>query len=723
MPIKESSLQIDQKMFTVRTGQMARQASGAVTVRVGDTIVLVTVCGSKKPRENGDFLPLTVDYVEKTSAGGYIPGGFFKREGRATEKEILTSRLTDRPIRPLFPKGYCNEVQIIAQVLSADGDNNPDILAINGASLALVLSDIPFLEPIAAVRVCEIDGNFVVNPTYEETRQSSLDLMVAGTKDGITMIESVADEISEDRMIEALEFAHANVVKLVEFQVEFSSGIAKEKKIPAAKETNEELIKKIRSLAEPRFAEINQAKSKQDRDAEIDILNQDIIDELVTEGSEATEGLIKTIVHDVEYETVRDLYLSKKVRVDGRKLDEIREITSEVGILPRVHGSALFTRGQTQSLSITTLGTSRDEQTIETYEGPVSRNFLLHYNFPPFSVGEVRMMRGPGRREIGHGNLACRGLTAVMPKSEEFPYTVRLVSEILESNGSSSMASVCAGSLALMDAGVPIKSGVSGIAMGLIQDNERFAVLSDIAGVEDHLGDMDFKVAGTKNGITTLQLDIKLKEGLRFEILRQAIDQANKGRAHILDRMNTVLDAPKKSLSQYAPRITTLRVPKDKIGGIIGPGGKVIRKMSEETGATIEIDDDGTIMVASNNEESSKKAIQMINGIIEEPEVGKVYDATVARIMNFGVFCEFLPGREGLCHVSELSEGYLAKVEDAVQVGDKIKVKLIEIDSQGRLNLSRTQVNTEGVRVPAPRKRPQDNREDRKGSRPPRSRH
>jgi len=676
-------------------------------------LILVTVCAAKEPKVGQDFFPLTVEYQEKMYAGGVIPGGFFKREGRSTEKEILTSRLTDRPLRPLFPDGYLNEVQVIGGVLSSDGVNDPDVLCINGASLALLISEVPFLGPVGAVRVAELNGEFILNPTYDEVKESSLDLVVSGTQDGVTMIESEASEITEERMLEALKFAHEAIKKIVHFQEEFAKGITKEKITPPVSELNQELVQKISEAALPAFQKINQPKTKEERDAAIKNLNQELVEKLVTDDGDVTSALVKQIVHDIEYDEVRKYCLKDRKRVDGRGLDEIRKITCELDVLPRAHGSALFTRGQTQSLGVVTLGTVRDEQTIESYAGVHSRNFMLHYNFPPFSVGETKMMRGPGRREIGHGALAQRGLKAVIPSKEEFPYTIRLVSDILESNGSSSMASICSGSLALMAAGVSTKASVSGIAMGLIKEGKDWAVLSDIAGVEDHLGDMDFKVAGTDKGITTLQLDIKLKEGLDFGILVKALEQAKAGRAHILKKMLETISSPRKELSKYAPSITTLRVNPDKISEIIGPGGRMIRKITADSGAQIEIQDDGSVKVVSRDAASAEKAMKLIQNITKDAEVGKLYDATVMRLVPFGAFCEILPGKEGLVHISELAEGYVSSVEEVVKVGDQIKVKVIEVDQQGRINLSVKQA-ADGNTPPRPRSRPRQ--EDRKGS-------
>lgn len=716
---KVSEMPLGNGKLIARTGHMARQASGAVNLQFGDTEILVTVCASKEPREGQDFFPLTVEYQEKTYAGGMIPGGFFKRESRPTEKEILTSRLTDRPIRPLFPKGYLNEVQIIASVLSSDNVNDPDVLCINGASLALLLSEVPFLGPVGAVRVGEINGELKINPTYEELEGATLDVVIAGTQDGVTMIESEAKEVTEERIVEALKFGHEVIKQITKFQVEFARELGKEKVTPPPKELDPEITKQIEAMARPAMVEINKPKTKEERDAAIKKLNQEIIEKLVTKDGELTAAQVKHVVHDVEYEEVRTLYLKDKKRVDGRALDEVRHIDCQIDVLARTHGSALFTRGQTQSLGIVTLGTKRDEQLIESYAGVAWRHFMLHYNFPPYSVGEVKMMRGPGRREIGHGALAWRGLNAVVPPKEEFPYTIRLVSDILESNGSSSMASICSGSLALMAAGVPVKAGVSGIAMGLIKEGNDCAVLSDIAGVEDHLGDMDFKVAGSSKGITTLQLDIKLKEGLDFDILIQALDQAKRGRALILEKMNATIPSAKTELSPYAPRITKIKISTDKIAEIIGPGGRMIRKITEESGAAIDIEDDGTIKISSREKKATDKALEMVQNITKDVEVGKEYDGTVMRVVPFGAFCEVLPGKEGLCHVSELAEEFVSNVEDVVKVGDKIRLKVIEVDQQGRVNLSIKQVGKEGVQT---RPKPAHRNEDRKGLHPKRSR-
>jgi polyribonucleotide nucleotidyltransferase len=686
--------------MSFETGRMAKQADGAVTVQVGETVVLVTACAARTIKAGQDYFPLGVEYQEKSYAGGKIPGGYFRREGKATEKEILTSRLIDRPIRPLFPEGFFNEVQVAASVLSSDKENNGDILAMNGASAALMLSGIPYLGPVAAVRVGEIDGRFVANPTYNELDQSALDLVVAATELGIIMIEAGATGIPEERIVEALEFATEVLEPILKLQREMQKACAK----PAMEHTlitlPEDLTKRVHELSVKEIDKINRnERSKESREAALAALKDKLVSELVVEGGEVTGAQVGQALHDIEYDEVRKFILKEKVRTDGRKYDEIRAITCEVGVLPRTHGSALFTRGQTQSLGVATLGTEKDEQMIDAIEGDLFKAFMLHYNFPPFSVGEVKPMRGPGRREIGHGALAERALRAVLPQKEEFPYTIRLVSDILESNGSSSMASVCSGTLALMDAGVPISAPVSGIAMGLVKEKDHVAVLSDIAGIEDHLGDMDFKVAGTETGVTAIQMDLKLKESLDIATLAKALEQAKQGRLHILKKMTQTMAEPRADISSYAPKITTIKVDPDKIREIIGPGGKMIRKIQADSGASIEVEDDGTVRIASSDSEATQKAIDMVKGITALPEVGKVYKGVVKRLMNFGAFCEIMPGKEGLCHVSELSDTFVENVESAVKVGDEFMVKVIEIDAQGRVNLSKKQASIEGPPV------------------------
>ena len=678
---------IGKENLIIETGKMAKQANGAVCVQYGGTMVLVTAVCSNEIREGIDFFPLTVEYQEKTYAAGRIPGGYFKREGRPTEKEILTSRLIDRPIRPLFPKGFINDIQVVATVLSSDGQNDSDIPAMIGASCALVISDIPFMGPMGAVKIGLVKGEFVINPTFKELEESSLNLVSVGLKDRIIMLEAGANQISEEKMLEAIELSQEFIRVSIELQEELQKICGKEKIKPELKLAPEELCAKVRKLAIDELKNINSLPAKEQREDAFNVLAKQIVEKLTGEDEDLSDTDIKSALSEVEKTEVRKYILDKKIRIDGRKYEEIRPITCEVGLLPRTHGSGLFTRGQTQSLCITTLGTSQDEQRFEALEGEKTKNFMLHYNFPPFSVGETKPMRGPGRREIGHGALAERALKVVMPSNAEFPYTVRIVSEILESNGSSSMASVCAGTLSLMDAGVPIKKPVSGIAMGLVKEGNNVAILTDIAGLEDHYGDADFKVTGTDSGVTALQMDLKI-DGISMDLIRKIVKQASPAREFILNKILQTINAPRQELSGYAPRITTIMIDKEKIGALIGPGGKIIKKIIQDTGATIEVDDEGKVSVASDNEEASRRAIDIIKGITSEPEVGTIYEATVKKIMNFGAFCEILPGKEGLVHVSELSDKFIKNVEDAVKVGDKVRVKLIKVDEMGRLNLS-----------------------------------
>jgi len=685
--LKKTEIKLGKEIIKIETGKLAKQANAAVTVQCGGTVVLVTVVMSKEVREGTDFLPLTVEYKEKTYAAGRIPGGFFKREGRPSEKEILTARLIDRPIRPLFPKGFYNEVQVFAMVLSSDGENDPDILAMIGASTALSISDIPFLGPIGAVKIGRLNDEFIINPTFSEIQNSSLEIVLAGTKNGIDMIESGAQEASEELMLEAMQFGYDKLLSIIEMQEEFVKKCGKKKADIELKQDSEELYKKVKELSLSRLVEVYKLSGKEEREEELDLIVKDLISDIVTEDSQFTENEVKSALVKVEKEHVRKIILEDRRRVDGRSYTDIRPISSEVAVLPRTHGSAVFTRGQTQSLAVVTLGTSVDEQRIDALEGESKKTFMLHYNFPSFSVGEVRPIRGPGRREIGHGALAERALSPVMPSKENFPYTVRLVSEILESNGSSSMATVCAGTLALMDAGIPISAPVSGIAMGLIKEDDNIAVLTDILGLEDHLGDMDFKVTGTKKGVTAIQLDAKI-EGIDIEILQKALKQAKQARLFILDKILDTIDKPRSDLSEYAPRITILKVPQEKIKDIIGPGGKVIKQIVNDTGVKIDIEDDGTVAVASADSLASKKAIDIINSLIAEAEVGKIYKGKITRLMNFGAFCEILPNKEGLIHVSELSDKFVKNVEDVVKVGDEVTVKVIEIDNMKRINLS-----------------------------------
>ncbi len=671
----------------IETGKMAKQAHGAVTVQYGGTVILATVVGASEPKQGVDYFPLMVDYRERTYAAGKIPGGYFKREGRPTEREILTSRLVDRPIRPLFPDYFLNEVQVMITVLSVDGENNPDILSVIGASAALSISPIPFEGPIGAVRVGLIDGNLVVNPTNAETAQSELDLVLVGTRDKVVMIESGAKEISEDRMKQAIEFGLKEIQPLIKVQEDLAKQCAPVKLAVPKKPAPGDVTAKVEAFLKERFAAVFQQPSKEAREEAV----RNLYKELVATFDPAAEGydekLIKSNFEEFEKKYVREMILGRKQRPDGRSFKDLRDINCEISVLPRTHGSALFTRGQTQSLAVTTLGTSADEQIIDALEGESYKRFMLHYNFPPFSVGETGPNRGPGRREIGHGALAEKALVPVLPTPEEFPYTVRLVSDILESNGSSSMATVCGGALSLMDAGVPLKAPVAGIALGLITDGARFEILTDIAGIEDHLGDMDFKVAGTRKGITALQLDIKIK-GITTEIINKALDQAYEARLCILDIMSRSIDKPRPDLSQYAPRITVLNVNPNKIKDLIGPGGKVIKKIILETGVKIDIEDDGRVFVASSDAAASEAAIAKIRSLTEEPEVGRIYMGKVRKIMNFGAFCEILPGTDGLVHVSEIADGYVKNVEDFLKVGDIVPVKVVGIDDQGKINLS-----------------------------------
>ena len=672
----------------VATGKLAKQAGGSVTLQCGGTIVLVTACCAKQARENMGFFPLTVEYQEKTFAAGKIPGGFFKREGRPSEKAILSSRMIDRPIRPLFPKGMLNEVQVVATVLSYDGENDPDILALTGASAALTISEIPFDGPIAAARVGLVDGELVVNPTAEQMEKSSLDVVMVANEESVVMLEAGSDGISEEKMVEAIQFGHESIKPILVAQKELrdKAGKPKREDITIAG-TNEELYEKIKASHGDKLKKVLQISEKQQRIEGIDALVKELVDQEDPDGEKGLAADINGAIHDVEKDIVRDIILNDKKRIDGRKFDEIRDLSSEINILPSTHGSALFTRGETQALSVLTLGTTSDEQRIDALEGETTRTFMLHYNFPSFSVGETRPMRGPGRREIGHGALAAKALVPVLPTSEDFPYTIRLVSEILESNGSSSMATVCAGSMSLMAGGVPVKAPVSGIAMGLVKEGDKYAILTDIAGAEDHLGDMDFKVAGTKDGVTALQMDLKIK-GIDYNIMKEAFAQAKKARMELLDHMAKTIDKPLGDLSPNAPRIVTIMVKPDKIREVIGQGGKVIRGIIAETGADINIEDDGTCQIASANKASLDKAVAMVQAIIEEAEIGRTYDATVVKLMDFGAFVQFLPGQDGLVHVSEISKEYVKNVEDAVKEGQKVRVKVIGVDDRGRVKLS-----------------------------------
>ncbi len=679
--------------LTVSTGKLAEQAGGACLVQYGDTVVLVTATSSKEPREGIDFFPLSVDYEEKLYSVGKIPGGFIKREGRPSEKAVLTSRLIDRPIRPLFPEGYRNDVQVIATVLSVDQDYSPEIVAMIGSSIALSISDKPFEGPTASVLLGLIDDKLVINPNSAEREESDIHLIVSGTKDAIMMVEAGANEVKEDIMLEAMLKAHDEIKGLCDFIDSIAKEIGKEKQDYTVFMPNEEINKKIRDTAREKLLAAVNTVDKMERQEKTKTTSQEIIDEFIVDYPE-NEKDIKEIIDNIIKEEVRRLIIEEEVRPDNRKLDEIRKITSEVGLFPRTHGSGLFTRGQTQVLTIATLGASSDVQIIDGLGEEESKRYMHHYNFPPYSVGETRMMRGPGRREIGHGALAERALEPVIPSLEDFPYTIRLVSEVLSSNGSSSQASVCGSTLALLDAGVPIKSPVAGIAMGLIKEGEKVAILSDIQGLEDHLGDMDFKIAGTEKGITAIQMDIKI-DGIHRDILEAALEKAKIARLYILDKMNKVISEPREELSPYAPKIFTMEINPDKIRDVIGPGGKVINKIIDETQVKIDIDDDGKIFIAASDAASGDKAMKMIEEIIKEVEVGDVYLGKVTKITNFGAFVEVLNGKEGLLHISNISKERIKKVEDVLKVGDDVLVKVMEIDNQGSVNLSRKVLLTE----------------------------
>jgi polyribonucleotide nucleotidyltransferase len=686
--------EIGGRRLILETGLMAKQASGAVVARYGDTVVLSTAVSSKVERENVDFLPLTVDYQEKAYAAGRIPGGFFKREGRQSEKETLTSRLIDRPIRPLFPEGYYYDTQIIANVLSIGDESSMDLMGMIASSAALAISDIPFRGPIGAVRIGFVDGKYLINPGQKELEATRLNLVVSGTADAIMMVEGGAHELNEDQMLEALEIAHREIKKIVALQNELVSSVGKTKRAVKTVEIDKDLAAQVASLAMDRLRTSIIIPNKMERQKTLDALLDDIKQKLKKEDDSTRNVQISTIFFGLEKDEVRKIILEKNVRVDGRKPNEIRPISSSVGLLPRTHGSALFTRGETQALAVATLGTSEDEQRIDSLEGEYFKTFMLHYNFPPFSVGETKPLRGPGRREVGHGALAERALKVMIPSKQEFPYTIRLVSDILESNGSSSMATVCGGTLALMDAGVPIKAPVAGIAMGLIKEGEKVIVLSDILGLEDHLGDMDFKVTGTSTGITALQMDMKI-EGITIDVMRRALQQAREGRLHILGKMLETLPAPRKNLNPFAPRIISMQINPDKIKDVIGSGGKVIRSIVEQTGAKIDIEDSGVINIASSDEAAANKAKEIIRGIVQEAEVGKLYMGKVRKIMDFGAFVEIFPGTDGLLHISQISDRRLEKVTDELKEGDEVLVKVLEIDRQGKIRLSRKEAMRE----------------------------
>jgi polyribonucleotide nucleotidyltransferase len=694
-------LQIGSTTLSFETGKLAKQADGSVVVRFGDSVVLVTACRAASPRENIDFLPLTVDYREYAYASGRIPGGFFKREGKMADKEVLTSRMIDRPIRPLFPSGWRHETQIIALVLSADKENDPDVLAITGASAALALSEIPFHTTIAGVRVGLVEGEYIINPTYDQRQRSAVDIILAGSKDGLVMVEAGAKEVPEEQVAKALEAGHAAIKKIVATIDSLAKDAGKTKRQVVVKDVDADLAREVEEKALAPLTEAMRLRDKLENYSRVDKVQEEVLASYA-EADPSRKADAKSIFKGLKEKVLRDEVLERRVRLDGRKFDEVRPIWSEVGVLPRTHGSVVFTRGETQALVTCTLGTADDQQKIEHVGGEYYKRFMLHYNFPPFSVGEVQFMRGPGRREVGHGALAERALAPIVPPEETFPYTVRLVSDILESNGSSSMASVCGGSMAMMDAGVPLSSPVAGIAMGLILDETsgKYAILSDIAGAEDHYGDMDFKVAGTAQGITALQMDIKVT-GITAEIMREALEQARAGRMHILGKMAETLGESRKSVSPIAPRIVTIKIPVDKIRDVIGPGGKMIRSIIERTGVKIDVEDDGRVNVASGDEAAAQNAIGIIQELTATPELNKTYMGKVQRITDFGAFVEIMAGTDGLLHVSEIANHRVKDVRDELKEGEQVLVKVINIDPTGKIRLSRKALLNEGGE-PAP---------------------
>ncbi len=683
----KKSIVIGSETLTFEVGRMAKQADGATLVRFGDTVVLATAVASKQPREGIDFLPLTVDYREWTYAAGKIPGGFFKREGRPNQKEVLTCRLIDRPVRPLFPDGWNFETQVIGMVLSSDQKNDSDILAMCGAGASLYCSSIPFPKPLAAVRIGRVNGEFKVNPSFEELDESTLDLVVAATPDAVVMVEAGAQEESEDVILQAITLAHENIRRICDVIQEIHDELKPVKRTVEKKEIPADVVEMVRQKVKGPLSEAMRVRGKLDSYSRVDQVRDELMASIPEDQAE-TRSQAGKVFKQLQSEILAEAVMNEKRRLDGRAFDQIRTITCEVGVLPRTHGSALFTRGETQALVTTTLGTASDAQRLDYIEGESEKRFMLHYNFPPFSVGEARFMRGPGRREIGHGALAERALEPMIPVQDSFPYTLRVVSDILESNGSSSMATVCGAALALMDAGVPVKAAVGGIAMGLIKADTGFAVLSDIAGAEDHYGDMDFKVAGTQEGITALQMDIKIT-GVTEAILRQALEQARTGRLHILGKMAEALQSPRADLSRYAPRIISIHVPKDKIRDVIGTGGKVIRSIIERTGCKIEVNDDGRVDIASVDESSAMKAKEIILELTAEAEIDKTYLGKVVRITNFGAFVEILPSVDGLLHISEIAHHRVEQVEDVLKEGDEVTVKVLSIDAQGKIRLSR----------------------------------
>lgn len=676
-------LQIGESLFSLETGKMAKQANGSVLVRYGDTTVLVAATAAKESQEGNDFLPLSVFFVEKAYAAGKIPGGFFKREGRLSDKETLISRLIDRPLRPMFDPNYFSETTVVATVLSYDHVNGPDVASLTGASAALYISDIPFMNPIAGIRVGCIDGQFIVNPTIDQLISSKLDIFMAGSRDAIIMVEGEAEEVSEEMMVDALIFGHENIQPLITLQEELANKSCKPKREIIVPEVNPEISSKVSEFATPKVQNALSIKDKLERYDAVDSVVGDTVLAIAGEDAEdKVKAEIEQLVSNIKKEEMRRKIITEGVRIDGRSSTDIRDISCETGILPRTHGSALFTRGETQALVVATLGTKDDEQLIDSLDGVCFKNFLLHYNFPSYSVGETRPPRGPGRREIGHGFLAERGLTEVVPTREEFPYTIRLVSEILESNGSSSMATVCGGSLAMMDAGVPLKAATAGIAMGLIKEGDNTVILSDILGDEDHLGDMDFKVVGTSNGITALQMDIKIT-GITREIIEKALAQAKDGRLHILDCMNTAIKIPREGLSSYAPRFVTHKIAKEKIRDVIGPGGKVIKGIVDKTGVKIHIDDDGIVYLSSTDHQAVDVALNMIRDLTRTVQIGEIYKGPVTRTAEYGAFVEIFQGQEGLVHISNLKEGPVRQTTDVVRQGDIVTVKAIGFDRRG----------------------------------------
>ncbi len=691
---KKIEMEFYGRSLSIETGRMAKQAGGAAVISYGETVVLVTVVASTSLREGVDFFPLTVDYQERTFAAGKIPGGFFKREGRPSEREILTSRLVDRALRPLFPDGFFCETQVVASVLSVDRENDADTVALIGASAALQVSDIPFRGPIAGVRIGRLHGALTVNPLQSQFAASDINLFVAVGRDAIVMVEGGGRSIPEEEMLEALFLAQEAARPVLDAQEEIARVVGKQKRALVVVPPDTRLIGRVHDLAADKLRAAFAIAAKHERGAAVAAAKQEVRTALAEEYA-GREKEVGTVLEELESETLRALVVRENRRVDGRGLTDVRPVSCEVNVLPRTHGSALFTRGETQALVVATLGTASDEQKVDALIGEQYKKFMLHYNFPPFSVGEVRPLRGPGRREIGHGALAERALQAVLPGESEFPYTVRIVSEILESNGSSSMATVCGGTLSLMDAGVPIKAPVAGIAMGLIKEGEEIRILSDILGDEDHLGDMDFKVAGTAQGITALQMDIKIS-GVTREIMQQALYQAREGRLHILEQMAKTLDAPRPEVAVHAPRILTLKIKQDRIRDLIGPGGKMIRSIIEETGVKIDVEDDVTVYVASQDGDAMKKAVARINRVTAEAEIGKIYKGTVRKIVDFGAFVEILPGTDGLVHISQLGPGRVRRVSDVLKEGDEIMVKVLEIDRQGKIRLSQREVQQDG---------------------------